>query len=118
MKTNPREILIYYNPASSSDRKTVAYAQSLSKHVKTYSHEQANVTSTGWKGILEKINIEPKRLFNKALPEYQLTLKGKELDDEGWLHVIQRNTHLLRSPIAVKGNKVVLCESPMDIYKL
>ncbi len=118
MKTNPREILIYYNPDSSADRKTIAYAKSISKHVKTYSHQQANVTSTGWKGLLHKMDIEPKKLFNKALPEYQNSLRGKELDEEGWLHVIQRNTHLLKSPIAVKGNKVVLCERPTDIYKL
>jgi len=118
MKTNPREILIYYNPDSSSDRKTVAYAKSISRHVKTYSHCDANVTTTGWKGLLQKMDVEPKRLFNKALPEYQSTLKGKELDEEGWLNVIRRNPHLLKSPIAVKGKKVVLCERPTDIYKL
>ncbi len=118
MKTNPREILIYYNPESSSDRKTIAYAKSMSKHVKTYSHGDAQVTTTAWKSLLKKMDIEPKKLFNKALPEYQSSLKGKELDEEGWLHVIQHNTHLLRSPIAVRGDKVVLCERPTDIYRL
>ncbi len=118
MKTNPREILIYYNPDSNSDRKTIAFARSISPHVKTYSHSDANVSTTGWKGLLQKLEIEPKKLFNKALPEYQRTLKGKELDEEGWLHVIQRNPHLLRSPIAVMGNKAVLCVRPTDIYKL
>lgn len=118
MKTNPREILIYYNPESSSDRKTVAYARSLSRHVKSYSHNDAQVTTTGWKGLLKKMDVTPKKLFNKALPEYQSTLKGKELDEEGWLHVIKHNTHLLRSPIAVRGNKAILCDTPTDIYRL
>jgi len=118
MKTNPREILIYYNPESTSDRKTVAYAQSMSKHVKTFSYGDAQVTTTGWKSLLRKMDIEPKKLFNKALPEYQSSLRGKELDEEGWLHVIQHNTHLLRSPIAVRGKKAVLCERPTDIYRL
>jgi len=118
MKTNPREILIYYNPESTSDRKTVAYARSITKHVKTYSHQDAQVTATGWKSLLHKMDVEPKQLFNKALPEYQSSLKGKELDEEGWLQVIRHNTHLFRSPIAVRGNKAVLCERPTDIYKL
>ena len=118
MRTNPREILIYYNPESSSDRKTVAYAKSISRHLKTFSHSAAQVTTTGWKDLLIKMDLEPKKLFNKALPEYQSNLRGKELDDEGWLEVIRHNTHLLRSPIAVRGNKAVLCDTPTDIYRL
>ena len=118
MKTNPREILLYYNPDSSSDRKTVAYARSMSPHVRTYSYENANCTSTQWKGIIDKLQIEPKKLFNKAHPEYQSNLKGKEFDTEDWLHVIQNNPNLLRSPIAIKGTRAVMCDTPTDILKL
>lgn len=118
MKTHPREILIYYNPESVSDRKTVAYAKSISPYVRTYSHEKANVSSTWWKTILSSLNVEPKGLFNKALPEYQEKLRGKELDEEGWLNVIKKHPHLLRSPIAMRGGKAVLCDSPTDIYRL
>ncbi len=118
MKTHPREILIFYNPDSASDRKTVAYAKSVSHHVKSYSHSQANATPTLWKGILDKLGLEPKKLFNKALPEYQNTLKGREFSMEGWLDVIRKNPHLLRAPIAVRGDKAVLCESPTDILRL
>ena len=118
MKTNPREILVYYNPKSSSDRKTVAYAQTMSTHVRAYSHDQANCTSTQWQSILHKLDLEPKKLFNKAHPEYQSNLRGKEFDDEGWLAVIKNNPTLLRSPIAIKGNKAVMCDSPTDILRL
>ena len=118
MKTNPREILIYYNPSSSSDRKTVAYARTITPHIRTYSHSEARCSSTSWQGLLNKLEMDPKKLFNKALPEYQLTLKGKELDDEGWIKVLQHNPHLLRAPIAVKGQSVIFCESPTDILRL
>lgn len=118
MKTNPREILLYYNPSSSSDRKTVAFAKSMSPHVRTFSHNQANCTSTQWKGIIDKLNITPKGLFNKAHPEYQSNLRGKEFDEEGWLDVIKNNPGLLRSPIAIKGSRAVMCDSPTDILRL
>ena len=118
MKTHPREILIYYNPDSASDRKTVAYAKSVTKHIKLYSHADANVTPTLWKGIIKKLDLEPKKLFNKALPEYQNRLRGKEFNNEGWLYVIKHNPHLLRAPIAVRGDKAVLCETPTDILRL
>ena len=118
MQTHPREILIYYNPDSPSDRKTLAYAQSISTHVRAYSHKDARVTTTGWKSLLQEMKVSPKQLFNKALPEYQSQIKGKDLDEEDWLNVIIRNPHLLKSPIAIKGKKVVLCERPTDIYRL
>ena len=118
MITNPREILIYYNPSSVSDRKMVAYAKTLSPYIRSYSYDQANCSSTMWQGIINRLAIEPKRLFNKALPEYQSKLRGKELDEEGWINVIKRNPHLLRAPIAMRGKSAVLCESPTDVLRL
>jgi arsenate reductase (glutaredoxin) len=118
MKTNPREILIYYNPTSSSDRKTVAYAKSISPFIKSYAHSSANCTSTIWHQLLIQLNMDAKSLFNKALPEYQQKLKGCEFDEEGWLNVLKRNPHLMRAPIAIRGNRAILCESPTDILRL
>jgi arsenate reductase len=118
MKTNPREILIYYNPTSSSDRKTVAFAKSLTPYVRTYSHDQAHITTTEWHRILAKLDMEPKRLFNKSLPDYIDRIKGKEFDDEGWLNVLKKFPHLIKSPIAFRGNKAIFCKNPTDIYKL
>ena len=118
MHVKKREIEIYYNPSSGSDRRTIAYAQSLSPHIKIYSYDKLRFTSTKWCDIISKLDIEPKSLFNKALPEYQESIKGKEFDMEGWINVIQRNKHLLKAPIAMRGQSVVLCESPTDVLRL
>ena len=118
MKTHPREILLYYNPSSSKDKKTLAYANSISKHVRSFSHANNRSTPTAWKVMLKALGLHPKKLFNKALPEYQSKLRGKEFDHEGWLRVLQNNPHLIKSPIAIKGNKVILIETPTDILRL
>lgn len=118
MKTNNREILIYYNPESSSDRKTVAHAKGHIKHLKTFAHENSPSTSTSWQMIVKSLEIHPKDLLNKAHPDYRELIKGKEFDHEGWLNVLQRNPQLILAPIAVKGSKAVLCLNPTDIYKL
>jgi len=118
MRTNPREILLYYNPDSSRDRKTVAHAQSMSKHVRLFAHNQNRSTTTAWKVILNSLDLNAKQLLNKADPDYQQRLRGKEFDDEGWLHVLQHNPHLIKAPIAIKGNKALLVNSPTDIYRL
>ncbi len=118
MKTHRREILIYYNPESSNDRKTVAHAQSLAPYIRTFAFHQAPSTGTSWQQIISALNLRPKDLMNKAHPYYQENIRGRKFNEEDWLNVIMHNPTLLRAPIAMRGDKAVLCSSATDIYKL
>ncbi|RMG82571.1 MAG: glutaredoxin [Bacteroidetes bacterium] len=118
MKTNKREILIYYNPESSNDRKTVALAQSVVSHVRSFAFDKAPSNGTSWQQILSALGLHPKELLNKAHPYYRAHIKGCEFDDECWIKVLQKNPDLIKAPIAIRGNKAVLCTSATDIYKL
>ena len=118
MKTHSREILIYYNPDSSSDRKTVAHAQSVVPHIKSYSFGKSPSTGTSWKQILQSLNLHPKELLNKAHPYYQEHIRGREFDEESWIKVLQKNPDIIKYPIAVRGKKAILCSTPTDIYRL
>jgi arsenate reductase len=62
--------------------------------------------------------MHPKELMNKAHPYYQANIRGKEFTDEDWLNVIKYNPSLLKAPIAIRGDKAVLCTNATDIYKL
>lgn len=118
MKTNQRELLIYYNPESSAHRRTVAYAQSLSRYVRAYSFEQAPSTETSWQQILQALGMPPKELLNKAHPYYQQHIRGCEFAEACWLKVIQNNPDLLKAPIAIRGKRAILCLNATDILKL
>ncbi|TAK48224.1 MAG: glutaredoxin [Saprospiraceae bacterium] len=118
MKTHRREILIYFNPDSSNDRKTVAHAQGLVPHVRTYSFEQAPSTCTSWQQILSSLQMHPKQLMNKSHPYYQAHIRGREFNNEDWLNVIKYNPALIKAPIAIRQGKAILCVSATDIYKL
>ncbi len=118
MKTHDREILIYYNPDSSADRRTVAFAQTMSQHVKSYAFAKSPSTGTSWQQILKALNIHPKDLLNKAHPYYQQHIRGREFDEEGWLNVLKFNPELIKAPIAMRGNRAIVCTTPTDIYKL
>ncbi|MEL6922481.1 MAG: ArsC/Spx/MgsR family protein [Bacteroidota bacterium] len=118
MKTHDREIMIYYNPTSSSDKKTVAHAQSLVPHLKTFSFSNNPSTSTSWQRILKNLDAHPKDLMNKAHPYYQKHIKGREFNKEGWLSILKYNPELLKAPIAIRGNRAILCTNPTDVYKL
>jgi len=118
MKTNQREILIYYNPESSSDKKTVAYAKSMSKHIKSYAHDKSPSKGMSWEMIINSLNLHPKELMNKSHPYYRENIKGQDFDRESWIKVLQRNPDIIKAPIAVRGKQAVLCLSPTDILKL
>jgi arsenate reductase len=118
MKTHVREIMIYYNPESSSDRKTVAHAQSVSRHIKTYAFDRSPSTGTSWYQIIHALGKHPKELLNKAHPYYQQHIRGREFDDEAWINVIRYNPDILKAPIAVRGHRAIICSTPTDIYKL
>jgi len=118
MKTHDREILIYYNPKSSAGRKTVAHAQGMTKHLRTFSFEKSSSTTTSWQLILDALDLHPKEIMNKANPYYQENIRGKEFDEESLLNIISQNPSLIKAPIAMRGRKAILCTNPTDIYKL
>lgn len=119
MKTHKNEILLYYNPNSVSDRKTLAYAKSVCSHVSAYSFERASTTATNWYSLFSKLDLsDPKKLLNKAHPEYRNKIKGNDLSRTSWTTVLAKNPQLIKSPIAIRGGKVVVCQSPTDVLKL
>ena len=119
MKSHQNEIRFYYNPSSISDRKTLAYAKSVSPHVIAYSYEKASTTSTNWYSLFSKLDLDdPKKLLNKAHPDYRANIKGNELSRTGWTKVLSKNPHLIKSPIAIRGSRAVVCDSPTDVLKL
>lgn len=118
MKTNPREILIYYNPDSNSHRQVIAYAKSLARHVKTYAFSQAPSTGTSWQQIINTLGVHPRELMNKSNPYYQEHIRGRDFDDESWIKVLMNNPDLIIAPIAIRGDRALLCRSATDILKL
>jgi arsenate reductase len=118
MIVDEREILIYYNPDSNSDLKTVAFAQSITPFVKSYTYQQAPISNLRWEQIFQAIGMPPKELLDKSDPYYQENIRGHEFDDDGWMKILRHNPQLIKAPIAIRGDKVILCQSPKDIYKL
>lgn len=118
MHTHAREIQIYYNPENPADRRCVAHAQGLATQVKTFAYTSTPSNSTSWRQILKNLDVHPKELMDKSHPYYREHIKGREFTMSGWLEIIRNNPCLLRAPIAMRGSRAVLCQSPTDIYKL
>ena len=118
MHTHAREIQIYYNPDSSSDRRCVAHARSMGTKVKAYDYAKTPSNGTSWRQIVKNLDCHPKDLMDKSHPYYQQHIRGRDFHMTGWLEILRRNPFLLRAPIAMRGGRAVFCQSPTDIYKL
>jgi len=118
MKTNEREIQIYYNPENSSDRKCVAHAKSMAQHIKAFAFDKTPSSITSWRQILKNLECHPKELMDKSKPYYQEHIRGRDFTMNGWLDIVARNPGLIKSPIAMRGSRAILCKQPTDIYRL
>lgn len=118
MKLRRDELLLLLDCSSSAHLKARAYAHSMSDHVREYAYKDYKFTESIWRDILEMLKLEPKQLLNRADPKYQVDIRGKNFDEEGWINILIRNPCLIRCPIAIMHGKAVLCINPKDIYKL
>ena len=118
MKMHPSELYFYHSPDHVIDKQTLAYAHSVAKFINQIDMGKERITTTQWNSMHLKLNHRAKDLLNKAHPEYQLKIAGKNWDEESWLNILVRNPHLIKSPIAILRNKAILCKTPSDIFKL
>ena len=118
MKTFTREILIFYNAASGTDRKTVAHVRSIVPYAKIHSFDTVLNLGTGKEPLIRILHLHANELLNKVF------LPGHELDpafnseEEDLIRALASHPGLLEAPIAIRGDRAVICSSPTDIYKL
>ncbi len=79
---------------------------------------EVSLSSTFVRQVVKQLNLRPKDLLNRAHPYYQAHVRGRDLDMEGWLHVVVRNPQLWKAPVALLGDQAVLCEPASLIYTL
>jgi arsenate reductase len=118
MKLHRDELVIFLDCSSSSHKKTLAYARSITDHIREYSYKDYTFNRTQWYDLLEKLNLHPKDLLNKADPKYQKEIAGKSFEEDAWVNILIKNPCLIKAPIAVMHDKAVLCLKPKDIYLL
>ncbi|MCB0792547.1 MAG: glutaredoxin [Flavobacteriales bacterium] len=115
---NAKELTLVYNGSTSEGKKALAFAYSLASKVNRQDVSEVALSSTFVRQVIKQLNVRPKDLLNRAHPYYQQHLRGRDLDMEGWLHVLTHNPYLLRAPIALQGDRAVLCEPASLIYTL
>ncbi len=107
---NTHELTLVYDSSTEAGKKALAYAYTLSPKVNRQDIREVRLSSTFVRQVIKQLNLRPKDLLNRSDPYYQQHVRGREFTMEGWLEVLRNNPHLIKAPIALMGNKAVLCE--------
>ena len=118
MEFHPNELTLLLDPKSPTGRKLRAYAHSISNNVNEIDYTTTRLTTTVWKEIVTMLGNNPKSLIDKNHPLYKEKVKGNTFTMHGMLNVLLNSPELLKGPIAIRKNKAILCDNPMDILKL
>ncbi|MFK7936288.1 MAG: hypothetical protein AB8G22_22425 [Saprospiraceae bacterium] len=117
MKTDIKQINIYYNPEINKHKKTIAHAQSIGK-VLTFSFDEMPEAYNVWTTIYNGIKDNPSAIFDDKDERYESMVGDAPMSFDSWYKIATNNPDLIDSPIAIRGEEVVLCKRQTEIYRL
>ena len=80
MHLNSNELTLLYNEGNERDKKTLSYAYTITDKINKQELGSVKVSSTLFQIFVDKLNVKPKRLINKADPYYQANIRGKDFN--------------------------------------
>ena len=118
MYLNLNELTILYNGKHLKSRQTVSLARSQGKRVNAQDISNTRVSVNLFCNLLDRANVQPKTIVNKASKYYQNNLRGTDFSDEEWFYILMNNPDLLVDPIIVYKQSAVVCKTPTDVLRV
>ncbi|VXB45128.1 arsenate reductase family protein [Maribacter litoralis] len=113
-----KQITLYYSSENSIGKQLNAYVESSGKDHLTIDISKTNVTGTQWAELAEGLGKDVSDLVNTDLPDFMETYGENyvDLDNDGWLKILDKNPRFLKNAIVIKGDKYIELTSASD-YK-
>ena len=113
-----KQITLYYSSENSIGKQLNAYVESSGKDHLTIDISKTNVTGTQWAELAEGLGKDVSDLVNTDLPDFKETYGENyvDLDNDGWLKILDKNPRFLKNAIVIKGDKYIELTSASD-YK-
>lgn len=118
MGNNKREIILYYKPAVKKDKNTYILATQITPHIREIDVYKNTPTETQLMNVLNQLGIEVEKLIERESEIYKEKYQGKSFDVEGWIQVLVQNPDMIKTPIAIKGDRAILIETPSNVLDL
>ena len=111
-----KEITVIYNSNEHIGRQILAYAQTENIPIHDVDLAHQKLTPTHWVGLASRMNIEVKELINIEDPDFAQKFGDvSELSEDDWLKLLVHNPDILRAPVVMKGEKIVMMTNSQDM---
>ena len=111
--------IIYHNPRCSKSRQTLDLLNEKGCEPKIFLYLEEELTSENLKGVLQKLNMEPRGLLRKGEEEYKKNnLSNNALSNEDLINYMVMHPKLIERPIVIKEKKAILGRPPENIFNL
>lgn len=112
-------LTIYHNPRCSKSRQCVNFLKDLNtQNVQIINYFEQPFTEETLRDVLKKLNLSPIDLVRKNEKIWKELYKDKSLTNDELIKAMVNHPKLIQRPIAVKGDKAVVCRPLEEINKL
>ena len=113
-----KEITLLYTSEDSVGKQILAFAKSEAIPVHDVDLAHTKVTPTQWSEVASRLNIPIQELLNTEGPDFAEKFNEKDdFSEDDWLTVLVHNPSLLKAPVVMKGDKIVMMSNPQDMLQ-
>ena len=116
--TSDRQITLFYNSKSVRAKQALAYAKAEGLPIQDIDILRNRLTGTQIAELADRLQMEIKDLVNQDHPAYTSHFEHHNFSSEDWIKMIRHNPEIMKQPIALRGDKTILVETPTDIIKI
>jgi arsenate reductase len=116
--TSERQITLFCNGNSSRAKKTLAYAKAEGVPILQIDLLKTPLTGTQIAELSDRLRLQVKDLVNQEHPSYSAKFGHHDFSEEDWIKMIKSNPDIMKQPIALRGKRTILVETPSDIIKI
>ncbi|TAK37297.1 MAG: hypothetical protein EPO28_12240 [Saprospiraceae bacterium] len=116
--TSERQITLFYSSESVRAKKVLALARTKELPIREIDILATPLTGTQILELAGNLNVKVEDLVNQEHPYFKEHFGHHDFCATNWLKMIEHNPQILKQPIAMRGDKTILIETPTDILQL
>lgn len=116
--TSDGQITLFYNSKTQSGKQTLVYARTHGLPLEKVDILKTQLTGTQITELANRLGIKIDEMVNQEHYKYRRKFTAQCFTSEDWITVIQNHPEIMKQPIALRGNRTVLVETPTDIIRI
>jgi len=116
LANSDKEITLIYHSDEHIGRQILAYTQAENIPIHDIDLAHMKLTPRHWSELAAKMGINVRDLVNTVHPNFSQKFEPLiDLSENDWLILLVKNPEILKCPILIRGDKIVMCSNPQDM---